>query len=892
MRELIQILLNSQMKKTIKKILIVVLYSLFSLNISAQYIGGIGDGYSHQFLENKLPSGGDFQFTLNENSQYSFSESDFPFSDEDGYFSGVQIIGLESGGDLEYQNTNVLANQTIVDVSQLVFKTISYQYGWPYATINFKVIDNEGGISVNTYTITVYVVHNPMGANISLSTNEDDTLLLSSGNFSMTFGQNRVFESIIIKQLPTKSILRYNKNTAQSNTEYADLNLFSYIPYPDSNGTAYDYFSYQIRDNKGFNSDSIYYTYFNVNPMPDAPVSADTSITFNEDEIFNFANAHFSFSDIDGDIFGGIYLESLPSKGELSYSSNSLSVGDTCTNLAQLNYAAPQNANGSPYTSFYFKVVDTSPQVSKQIYRMTINILPVADNPTAIDTTIAAQEDQTYTFSVALFGFSDVDGDAFAGIQLQNLPDRGSLLLNGQKLSAVSFISDVSKLSFLANANEFGTAYTSFSFIAKDASGSYSNPHSISINVLSVNDAPISKSYSKNIKEDIPYYFNSQDVYFSDVDAGDRLSGIYFMQLPTKGKLYYKNQPLKVQETYSPVDSVYFLNNLNENGAYYAEIPFKVADESLKLSDSAYTVIFHVDAMPDAPESSNFTANFYEDSLQSLQTIAFPFSDVDKNKMLGLQIDSLPTKGQLFYENNPAKTAIPYYDLTKLNFLSEKDSFGTNYTRLYFKVIDQTLLLSDSSYRCQIDVIPVNDPPYKLVLNYNHIAEDKPINSIIGNFKAYDIDSQNFRYEFSESSDLSDSDNKSFSLIDSTLYTAITLDYESQYLYSIHVSAFDADNASFGSGFLIYVDDVYENGIASYSSDFVLYPNPVISEMNIKSNFSKPMYYRLINLSGQLVRDLKMIENNRINVSNLKAGTYILELQTENTIVRKLFIKR
>ena len=82
-----------------------------------------------------------------------------------------------------------------------------------------------------------------------------------------------------------------------------------------------------------------------------------------------------------------------------------------------------------------------------------------------------------------------------------------------------------------------------------------------------------------------------------------------------------------------------------------------------------------------------------------------------------------------------------------------------------------------------------------------------------------------------------------------------------------------------------------ENEVASVEKlDFKLYPNPVAgSELNISS--VSDASFRIINLLGQEIQNGK-IENEIIPVSNISAGTYLLEVTSNGQTVVKKFIKK
>lgn len=75
------------------------------------------------------------------------------------------------------------------------------------------------------------------------------------------------------------------------------------------------------------------------------------------------------------------------------------------------------------------------------------------------------------------------------------------------------------------------------------------------------------------------------------------------------------------------------------------------------------------------------------------------------------------------------------------------------------------------------------------------------------------------------------------------------------------------------------------------STDFKLYPNPCTEyiQIDLQTELSDALY--IYDLNGHIILQKPMIQNNeRIDVSNMTPGTYILELRGKN-IIRKSFIK-
>ncbi|MBI2151458.1 lamin tail domain-containing protein [Candidatus Woesearchaeota archaeon] len=97
--------------------------------------------------------------TINEDATYTFSSSNFPFSDIDGNtLNSIKIASLETAGDLKLAGVDVTLNQVIpvASITSLTFKPVDHAFGTPYATFNFKVNDGTDD-SVSSYTMTINV---------------------------------------------------------------------------------------------------------------------------------------------------------------------------------------------------------------------------------------------------------------------------------------------------------------------------------------------------------------------------------------------------------------------------------------------------------------------------------------------------------------------------------------------------------------------------------------------------------------------------------------------------------------------------------------------------------------------------------------------------------------
>ncbi|MXV37945.1 T9SS type A sorting domain-containing protein [Flavobacteriaceae bacterium Ap0902] len=116
--------------------------------------------------------------------------------------------------------------------------------------------------------------------------------------------------------------------------------------------------------------------------------------------------------------------------------------------------------------------------------------------------------------------------------------------------------------------------------------------------------------------------------------------------------------------------------------------------------------------------------------------------------------------------------------------------------------------------------------------------------------------------------------------------------YSGTLLYNIDELRFVHDNYS-GTA---YFDDIsYDysklNVDEMNSTEFNIYPNPVVDQLflgNLKEDVEEMKVY---DLTGKIVLNLNIL-NNTIDVSALADGVYVLQLKTSNGIKSKKFIKK
>ena len=122
-------------------------------------------------------------------------------------------------------------------------------------------------------------------------------------------------------------------------------------------------------------------------------------------------------------------------------------------------------------------------------------IADAADNtaPTAAHGMVTTPEDTAYVFTVADFGFADIDagaGDVLATVAIETLPSPGTLALGTTAVSAGDRVaaSDLGTLAFTPAANEHGSPYAEFEFRVGDGTVESVGAYTMTIDVTAAND--------------------------------------------------------------------------------------------------------------------------------------------------------------------------------------------------------------------------------------------------------------------------------------------------------------------------------------------------------------------------------------------------------------------
>ncbi len=681
---------------------------------------------------NDPPMGSDNAVLTQEDISYVFSVADFTvsYSDLEGdAFAQIRVTSLESVGSLELSGTPVILNQVITagDIGSglLTFVPVAGQSSSPYDSFDFEVGDGTD-FSVSDYTLTVNVgpVNDPpTGDNNTVATPEDITYVFTTADFTVNYSdpEGDALARIHITSLESVGNLLFNGNPVTINQviSVTDIGngLLTFVPAANQSGSPYDSFDFEVGDAFDF-STADYTLTINVTPVNDAPTADNNTVSTPEDITYVFAVADFTvnYNDTEGDAFAEIRVTSLESAGSLLLNGNPVTLNQVVTaaqiSANQLTFVSAVNQNGSPYDSFDFEVGEGT-DFSTVDYTLTINVTPVNDPPISSNNTVFTPEDITYIFATADFtsGYIDPEGDVFAEIRVTGLESVGSLLYNGAPviLNQVISAGDIGSalLTFVPVAGQNGSPYDSFDFEVGDGNDFSASDYTLTINVMPVNDPPVSNSLTITIDEDVTHVFGTIQFTSGYGDPeGDPFASIRVTQLTSVGTLLVNGIPVTLNQVVSAADIISglltFVPLPGQSGSPYDSFDFEVGDGS-DFSVVAYILTINVNPVNDSPLAVDDNVSTAEET--NLAVDVYPNDNLGDTPTFISNVDGTTTQGGTAVINNngtPANTSDDFID-----YLPPAGFNGTDTFTYTIEDVDG----ESSTATVTVTVTPVNDSP-------------------------------------------------------------------------------------------------------------------------------------------------------------------------------------
>ncbi|MCP3690415.1 MAG: tandem-95 repeat protein, partial [Gammaproteobacteria bacterium] len=528
---------------------------------------------------NDAPTAATNTVTTTEDTTYTFSASDFSYSDIEGStMASIKVTTLETAGALQLSGVDVTLDQVItkanIDSGNLKFVPAANANGSSYDSFAFSVNDGTTD-SASSYTLTIDVTAVNDEPTLSATgsdptfTEGDSAVSLFSGTAvstvesgqtitGLTFTVTNVTDtgneqitidgatitlddsesgsttdfSYSVSVSGTTATVTLSGGTASTANVVSDIDNATYInnsqdptnanrvvmitAVVDSGGTS----------NGGDNTGTpVATSTVDVDAVNDAPTASANTVTTNEDTTYTFTASDFNFSDVDGDTLASIKVTTLETVGALQLSGVDVTLNQVITkadiDAGNLKFVPVANANGSSYDSFAFSVNDGTTD-SASSYTLTVDVTAVNDAPTAAANTVTTNEDTTYTFSASDFSYSDIDSDTMASIEITTLESTGALQLSGVDVTLNQVITkaniDAGNLKFVPTANANGSSYDSFAFSVNDGTADSASSYTLTVDVTAVNDAPTAAANTVTTNEDTTFTFSASDFSFSDID--------------------------------------------------------------------------------------------------------------------------------------------------------------------------------------------------------------------------------------------------------------------------------------------------------------------------------------------------------------------------------------
>jgi gliding motility-associated-like protein len=366
---------------------------------------------------------------------------------------------------------------TVDDTGKVTFTPATNFNG--IATKIYTIDDNDSATSLAaTITITVTPVNDAPFANDDVATTPEDVAI----TFNIIANDNDVEEKLAVQTIdldPSTAGIQSTFVTANGTWKTDGLGNVIFDPAANFNGTAK--ISYTVSDNEGLASNVAQLT-VTVSDINDAPMAVNDQTTINEDN-----NALIRVLDNDFDVDGVIIASSVdldPATQGIQKMMATTQGTWMADQAGTVTFVPAVNFNGVAAIN-YLVLDDTGTTSNLAVISVIVNDLN--DAPLTLDDFASTAGTTAVTFNI-VSNDTDVDGTivsnsvdldpAVAGIQKTMVTAQGSWSAD-----------NLGNVSFTANANFTGAA--SIPYLVSDNDATLSNIANLTVNVSSVNTAPV-----------------------------------------------------------------------------------------------------------------------------------------------------------------------------------------------------------------------------------------------------------------------------------------------------------------------------------------------------------------------------------------------------------------
>nr|WP_246506578.1 Ig-like domain-containing protein [Kistimonas asteriae] len=446
------------------------------------------------------------------------NDTDVDHNDGPANFSldSVQIVDGD-GNPLSGQGTVSVVNNQLQFVPGSDFDSLANGES-STVTVRYVMSDNEGATSESTATITVTGTNDDPVASADTKTgHENETLTIDVLANDTDVDHN---DGPANFSLDSVQIVDGDGNPLSGQGTVSVVNnQLQFVPGSDFDSLANGESTtvtvrYVMSDNEGATSEST--ATITVTGTNDDPVASADTKTGHENETLTI---DVLANDTDVDHNDGPANFSLDSVQIVDGDGNPLSGQGTVSVVNnQLQFVPGSDfdslASGESAT-VTVRYVMSDDEGAESTSTATITVTGTNDAPVATDNTFTLAEDNSYTFSAADFGFSDVDGDSLHAVTITQTPAAGELRLNGALVSDGQEIAadDIGSLVFTPVANAHGDDYADIQFTVSDGTAS-SAAQTLTFDVTSVNDGPTAVADGNMTDPTVPTMTSNTDQGF------------------------------------------------------------------------------------------------------------------------------------------------------------------------------------------------------------------------------------------------------------------------------------------------------------------------------------------------------------------------------------------
>lgn len=493
---------------------------------------------------------------------------------------------LENADTLDF--TDLPKTVAIGNVGNFTYHPDTNYFGTDF--ILWRASDGTAYSAADTVYFRVTTVNDlPTSGPISLSTNEDVTLSLNKIQFDPAFDdvESTTLSRVRIASLPNNATLLKNNDTVTVNQVFTRIQLDSLklVPQTNFNGTSTFNYAFRDIDPAGFSSTNGTVT-ITVNPVNDAPITADVFVAVNEDDTLSLTSMNFSgaLTDIENDTLRGLRVAILPGNGKLWFmgseiTSSSIPFDVEFDSIAYLSYTPNADYNGMDY--FRWRAFDGGAYATiSDSVKVTVN--PVNDAPIVFSFNESTIEDISLTVFPKNFtdNFADVDGDTIVHLTFTSLPRNGKIFVGSTEQTSTPFNVTKPQLNnFTYTPNQDFNRKDTINFTGFDGTVNSNNTARIIFTVDPANDttiitAPVQVQVLENVTTHIT------GVVLSDVDVDDGDVNVTlscsngFMTLNTRAFLSFQNGDGVYDSTMTFSGTLQRVNNALASLRYRSEFTF------------------------------------------------------------------------------------------------------------------------------------------------------------------------------------------------------------------------------------------------------------------------------------------------------------------------------